>query len=658
VLLLLLGVGLLVGGGSGALLAGRSRRWATLLGVGGAIAGCLAGLIPAGRILLGGPAQSLRMAWDVPYGAFFVQIDALSALFLLPVFGLSALAALYGAEYMGTDGHGRSPATSWFFFNLLVASMAIVVVARNAVLFLVAWEVMALASFFLVTHEDDDDARRAGWTYLVATHLGTAWLLVLFILLGRGAGSLDFDRFGPAAGAGLLFALAVVGFGTKAGFMPFHVWLPEAHPAAPSHVSAVMSGAMIKTGVYGFVRTLTFLGPLPAWAGWLLVAVGATSGVLGVLLAVAQPDLKRLLAYSSVENVGIIALGLGLGLVGLHVGSPVLAVLGFAGALVHVINHAVFKGLLFFGAGAVLRATGTREIDALGGLLGRMPRTGLAFLVGAVAICGLPPLNGFVGEFLIYAGALGAATSLESAGAVPALGVVAALAMIGGLAAACFTKVFGVIFLGEPRSDRATRAREPGPFMRAPMEVLAAACVAIGLLSPALIGVLAPVLGQVTGLSMDRVRGELADASRVLWSLNACAVGFVALAALAAGFRRWLLRGRSVTAAPTWNCGYARPSPRMQYTASSFAQPLTDLFGPVIGTRQRLSPPDGFFPVAASFATETPDSFRERLYRPVFMGIERGLSAFRWLQHGRVQLYVLYVAFTLLVLLLWKLGET
>ena len=503
-LLFLLALGLLVGGALGALVAQRSARWATALGVGGAVTGCVAGLIPASRILLGEPSQSLRMTWQVPYGAFFVQIDALSAFFLLPMFGLSALAAVYGAEYMVAHRGERSPAASWFFFDLLVASMAMVVVARNAVLFLVAWEMMALASFFLVTYEDDEESvREAGWTYLVATHLGTAWLLVLFILLGRGTGSLDFDHFGAASGGGLLFILAVVGFGTKAGFMPFHVWLPEAHPAAPSHVSAVMSGVMIKTGIYGLLRTLTFLGPLPWWAGWLLVAVGVTSGVFGVLLALAQPDLKRLLAYSSVENIGIVLLGLGLGLVGMHTGSPALAVLGFGGGLLHVVNHAVFKGLLFLGAGAVLHSARTRTMEELGGLLRRMPWTGIAFLTGAVAVAGLPPLNGFASEFLIYLGAFEGATSLGNAGAVPALVVIVGLAMIGGLAAACFTKAFGVAFLGEPRSEHAAHAREVGPAMRLPMQLLAASCVVIGVASPALVGALAPVLRLVSDANVN-----------------------------------------------------------------------------------------------------------------------------------------------------------
>jgi hydrogenase-4 component B len=659
VLLLLLALGFLVVGGLAALLAQGSPRWSTFLGVGGAVTGCVVGVIPAGCILLREPLRSLRVPWDVPYGAFFVQIDALSAFFLLPIFGLSALAALYGAEYMLAYRDEKSVGASWFFFDLLVASMAMVVVARNAVLFLVAWELMALASFFLVTFRDEEEnVRAAGWIYLVATHFGTACLLALFVLLGRGTGSLDFDRFTAASGVGPLFILAVVGFGTKAGVMPFHVWLPEAHPAAPSHVSAVMSGVMIKTGIYGLVRTLTFLGPLPAWAGWLLIGVGATSGVLGVLSALAQHDLKRLLAYHSVENIGIITLGLGLGLVGLHVGSSSLAVLGFAGGLLHVLNHAVFKGLLFLGAGSVFHATGTRDLEELGGLLKRMPWTGLTFLIGAMAISGLPPLNGFVSEFLLYLGAFGAATSPVTQGAVPALVVIAALALIGGLAVACFTKAFGIVFLGEPRGEHAAHAHEAGHAMRIPMQTLAAACLLIGMLSPVVVRALAPLLEQVTGLPPERVGLEVAQAAGTLGSITMCALGLVALAAVLTALRRSVLSRRLVNQAATWDCGYVQPTPRMQYTASSFAQPLTDLFGPLLATRRRVSPPEGLFPRAASFSTDAPDACREHLYRPAFNGIGRTLSAFRWLQHGRVQLYVLYIGLTLLVLLVWKLGET
>jgi formate hydrogenlyase subunit 3/multisubunit Na+/H+ antiporter MnhD subunit len=628
------------------------------IGASGAVAGCTLAIIPAARVLAGSASESLRVGWQVPYGAFFVEIDALSAFFLVPILGLSALAAVYGAEYLAAYRETRRLGTAWFFFNLLVATMVVVVVARNAVLFLVAWELMALASFFLVTFEDDKPSvRDAGWIYLVATHLGTACLLALFILLGRAGGSLDFDRLsGTSAPVGLLFVLAVIGFGTKAGFMPFHVWLPEAHPAAPSHVSAVMSGVMIKTGIYGLVRILTFIGPPPAWWGWVLCGVGLTSGILGVLFALAQHDLKRLLAYHSVENIGIIALGLGVGELGLSTGSAPLAVLGFAGALLHVLNHAIFKGLLFLGAGAVAHATGTREIDHLGGLLKRMPWTGVAFLIGAVAISGLPPLNGFVSEFLIYLGALRGVVSADSTAAVPLLCVIAGLALIGGLAAACFTKAFGMVFLGEPRTEHAAHAHEPGLAMRVPMLLLAASCVVIGCLAPVVGGTVGPVVERASGLPAETVRDVVAAATGPLSFVGAAALGVLLLAALLGGVRHQLLSGRRVEDSCTWDCGYARPSPRMQYTASSFAQPLTELFRLLLQSRRHLVPPVGLFPRHASLTTETPDVCAERFYTPVFTAIGRSLSALRWLQHGQVHLYVLYIALTLLVLLVWKLG--
>ena len=660
-LLLLLALGLLLVSGCAALIAGKSFRWSTTCAVAGTITASIAGIVPATHVLLGAPAESLRLPWNVPYGAFSIQLDALSALFLLPILVLAALAAVYGAEYLRPYRAARAVGPAWFFFNLLVASMVLVVIARNGVLFLVAWEVMALASYFLVTFEDEKDSvRDAGWVYLVATHLGTAFLLALFILLGNGAASLDFDRFTVAPSqAGLLFVLALIGFGTKAGFMPLHVWLPEAHPAAPSHVSALMSGVMIKTGIYGLVRMLTILAPAaappPAWWGWLLCGVGLTSGIFGVLFALAQHDLKRLLAYHSVENIGIIALGLGVGVLGLSAGMPTLAVLGFAGGLLHVVNHALFKGLLFLGAGAVAHAAGTREIDHLGGLFKRMPWTGLTFLIGAVAISGVPPLNGFVSELLIYLGAFHGLASL-SATAVPVLCVIAGLALIGGLAAACFTKAFGIVFLGEPRTDHAAHAHEPSLAMRLPMLLLAAGCVLIGLLSPLAVHALAPLLANVTGLSPEVVSAQVAQAGGILSFVTAGGVGLIAVIAALAGLRSWLLSGRPVATTQTWDCGYVRATPRMQYTASSFAQPLTNLFSPLLQTRRRLIPPAGFFPRVASLDTATPDLTSARVYAPVFGGIGRGLAALRWLQHGRVHLYVLYIALTLLVLLIWKLG--
>jgi hydrogenase-4 component B len=651
--LFLAAVAMLCVGGSSALFVSRFPRLASYFGSGSALLGCLLGLVAAIRTLTGN-SESLRLSWDVPYGSFYLGLDKLSAFFLLPLFGLSALGAMYGSEYLLSFRPGKSLGPPWFFYNWLIAAMAIVVVSKNAVLFLVAWEAMSLASFFLVTFENErEDVRDAGWTYLVATHLGNAFLLALFLLLGNGADSLDFDQFHHPGNSGALFLMALVGFGTKAGFMPLHVWLPEAHPAAPSHVSALMSGVMIKTGIYGLVRTITLLGDPAPWWGWTLVAVGITSGILGVMFALAQHDLKRLLAYHSVENIGIIALGLGVGLLGLSYHSPALAVLGFAGGLLHVVNHAVFKGLLFLGAGAVLHATGTREIDRLGGLLKKMPLTGLTFLTGAAAITGLPPLNGFVSEFLIFLGAYKGVASRSVGLIVPAAAIIAGLALIGGLAAACFTKAFGVVFLGEPRTTDTARAHEPGPAMRIPIVILAAGCFGIGIFSPWVLRFMGGVIEFVAGSGAG---STLTDVSRTLNSFVLAGAVLLVLIALLAALRKALLAGRPVGAAPTWDCGYAKPMATMQYTASSFAQPLTDLFGQLLRTSRHASLPSGLFPSKASLATETPDVCRKEVFQPVFQSVDWGLAKLRRFQTGHVHLYVLYIALTLVVLLAWKIA--
>ncbi len=644
-------------GGIGAVICANRGRWPTMVGVAGVLIGCVCGIVPAVRVVLGKPPQSLRMAWDVPYGSLFLNLDPLSGFFLIPVFVLCSLAAVYGADYLEAYRPKKSLAPPWFFFNLLVASMVVVILARNGVLFLLAWEMMALSSFFLVTFEDEKEStRQAGWIYLVASHIGTAFLLVLFILLGKANGSFDFDRFSTSSGTGLLFVLALVGFGTKAGFIPLHVWLPEAHPAAPSHVSAVMSAVMIKTGIYGLIRVMMILGAPHAWWGWVLCAIGLSSGLIGVLLALAQHDLKRLLAYHSVENIGIIALGLGVGTLGLRAGLPVVAVLGFAGSLLHVLNHALFKGLLFLAAGNVAHSTHTREIDHLGGLLRRMPLSGAIFLIGAVAISGLPPLNGFISEFLIYLASFKGTLILDGVSIAPMLATIAGLALIGGLAAACFTKAFGIVFLGQPRSEHAERAHEVGLAMVLPGFVLAIACVLIGLLGANVVNSMATLVSEVTGLSVPIVRMSLAEAAHSITFVSYTGGALVGVATLLALGRAIALSNRSVYTDVTWGCGYAEPSPRMQYTASSFAQPLTDIFDSLLQTRRVLIAPNGLFPKEGSFATETPDPYQEYVFRPLFHAISRDLLLLRPLQQGQVQLYILYIAVTLLLLLLWQLA--
>jgi hydrogenase-4 component B len=634
-------------------------RISSSVGMAGPLAFFALSVGPMVSAFLGGGEHRWDMSWNVPLGSLSLGLDPLSAFFALTISGLSAASSVYGFEYLHPYEGKRATGMSWFFFNALTASMIVLCLARNVLLFLVGWESMALTSFFLVAFESErEDARRAAWIYLVASQLGTACLFAMFLLMGGGKPLADFALLGKDLSpftASLCFVLALVGFGTKAGIFPVHVWLPEAHPAAPSHVSALMSGVMIKTGIYGLMRVLTLLGNPPVWWGWVLIFAGALSGVLGVLYAISQHDIKRLLAYHSVENIGIILLGIGVGTLGMSMNSPALCVLGFGGGLLHVVNHALFKGLLFLGAGSVIHATEIRDMDHMGGLLKKMPWTGATFLLGAAAISGLPPLNGFVSEFLIYLGAFMGVLSATQADATPFVLVIAALAIIGGLAAACFSKAVGIIFLGEPRGPRAAEAHEAGIMMIVPMLVLASCCAMIGLLGFKIVKVLAPLIENITGLSRSIFELEIAKASQILQWVSIAGLLFLGLTAFFFLLRRFLLRGRQVTETGTWDCGYAAPSARMQYSSSSFAQPLTHFFYTILRTSKHLEKPAGYFPARASIETHTADGCQRYVYEPLFSSVNRVLSKLLVLQHGRIQLYILYVIATLIVLLMWKM---
>jgi formate hydrogenlyase subunit 3/multisubunit Na+/H+ antiporter MnhD subunit len=667
--LLFLGLGILLAGGTAAVAIGKASAWANRLGTASAVTGCLLALVPVMETFAHGTAGAeVSLPWSIPVGGFAVRLDPLSAWFALPILVLSGLSAVFGSRYLQHFAERKSLGTPWFFYNVLVASMVLVVIARDGVLFLVAWEIMALSSYFLVVFEDEKAAvREAGRIYLIASHLGTAFLLVLFALLANAAGTTNFGQIAAwASGSGgfssatasLLFVLAVVGFGTKAGFMPLHVWLPEAHPVAPSHVSAVMSGVMIKTGIYGLLRVLTFLGTPPVWWAWLLIGIGAGSGVLGILFALAQHDLKRLLAYSSVENMGIITLGLGVGVLGLALNVPVAAVLGFAGALLHVLNHALFKGSLFLGAGAVIHATGTGRLDQLGGLLKRMPLTAVAFVASSAAISGLPPFNGFLGEFLIYLGALEEEMLTGANGGIPALAIIGSLALTGGLALACFTKAFSIVFLGTPRTAAAERAHRPALALEAPLLVLAGGCLLVSLFALPVLKAAVPVVSTIAPAigNLSETSAVVDHAAGTVWHVVVACVCVIVFSTGLATLRWMLLSGREVGATGTWDCGFAQPTARIQYTSTSFSEPILSFFRPLVRTRTRVAPPIGLFPVESSFQSEAADAALENGYRPVFRGVGWLLSKLTWIHHGHLHLYVLYIALTILALLVWYLG--
>ena len=612
--------------------------------------GCALGLVPAVGALAGRDVAGILFAMPMPGGPWAFGIDGLSAFFLLIVFGVGLASAIYGLAYLAVERGHRPVATSHLLMAVVLAALALVVTSRAVVPFLMAWESMAVLAYFLVVFESEKaGVRRAGLVYLIATHTGTLALFAMFAFWGRFAETLSFDALAagaaslPAGGA-LVLWLALVGFGLKAGLVPLHFWLPEAHASAPSHVSAIMSGVVIKMGIYGLLRVVSLLGAPPAWWGWLVLIGGVLSGVLGVVWALAQHDLKRLLAYHSVENIGIILLGLGVGALGVSYHLPVVAALGFAGAILHTLNHALFKSLLFLGAGAVYRATGTRAIDRLGGLARRMPLTWVAFLVGSVAIVGLPPLNGFVSEWVVYQALLRSGAAAGGALRLAVLGV-AGLALIGALALACFAKVDGIVFLGHPRSAEAGQAREVGKVMLGPMFALALACGVIGLV-PVLVVQPAVTAGAlVAGLAPDAIGAAGAEVLEAMAWIAFLSLALVALLALGWRAAAALRRRRSPVPGETWGCGYAEPTPRMQYTASSFATPLLASFGPVAGVRELRH--------GDAFETHPTELILDNVALPLWSLIQGFAARLRPIQQGRLWIYLVYLMAALLLLLLY-----
>jgi formate hydrogenlyase subunit 3/multisubunit Na+/H+ antiporter MnhD subunit len=622
----------------------RGRRAADMLFSVLVLTGSALGIATAVGVLRTGATVSTTIPSALPGGAWVIGVDPLSAVFLVAILGVGALSAVYGIGYMRYDDEiARWPGHT--FFALEVAALALVVGARSVVAFMGAWELMAIGSLLLILIEHHRaESRRAGFIYIVATHVGTLALFALFATLARGSADWTFDALagGPPLSGGAraaVLALALIGFGVKAGLVPLHFWLPPAHAAAPSHVSALMSGVVIKIGVYGLLRVVWLVGPPPPWWGWTVLAIGAASAILGVLWALAQHDIKRLLAYHSVENIGIILMGIGLGALASAHGRPVLAAIGYSAALLHTVNHALFKSLLFLCAGAVYREAGTRDLELLGGLARRMPVVWLLFAIGAAAIVGLPPLNGFVSEWLLYRGLLAAGQSSETLRVV-VLGA-PALALVGGLALACFAKVAGVVFLGTSRSPRAAAAREPSAWLRGPTIVIAVACTAIGVAPPLVVPIVLRAAGYVEAATLDP--NAAADVTSSAWQVARFALLLLVATGVAALLMRWLRARVARRELDTWACGFTAVTPRMQYTASSFAAPLVDLFGAASGVRTHRG--------ATVFHSEPFDLVLDRVVTPVWTVVQRLAIRLRGLQQGRLRTYLVYVVVTLTMLL-------
>lgn len=599
-------------------------------------------LIPSLKVLFTGKSLIYNVNFQNMFGGINFVIDPLAAFFVIVISVMGFMATLYANGYMEPYvGKGMNYSSHCVFFPLLISSMLGVVTIQNALFFLIAWEIMSLSSFFLVIFEDEKkEVLNAGIKYLIYMHISVVFIILALALLTMNAGSFNFIAFrtvleNNTGFANLVFILAFIGFGIKAGFVPFHNWLPEAHPAAPSHVSGVMSGVMIKTGIYGILRILSLIAIPAISVSYFVLIISVISALYGVLYAITQHDLKRLLAYHSIENIGIIGIGIGVGMLGLAYHNSAVAVLGFAGGILHIANHSIFKGLLFLAAGAVYKMTHTKNIEVLGGLIKSMPLTALLFLIGSVAICGLPPFNGFVSEFLIYFGMLKGVT-IGNLGALLILTLsIAGLALVGTMAILCFTKAFSIIFLGMPRSEAAEKVKSDVSLsMVIPMSFLAIMTLVIGIFPQQVFQImLTPVASVVGPFKNPSIGGLMQIISLVCFAF----IAFVAaLACIKAAM------DRKVSRHCTWGCGYDKPNNHLQYTASSYASPFLSMLTPLFKKVFDIKKPKELFPKDAHFSLHIEDVEEAYLLQPVLKSVEKFFANFERIQNGNLQQYILY----------------
>lgn len=575
-------------------------------------------------------------------------IDSLSAFFILIINLTVFTGALYAKGYLKPyQGQRTKIEMAWHYFNFMILylSMLMVVMLREGISFLVFWELMSVSTFFLIVFESDkQENKTAGLKFLIQMHIALFFLIIGFVIAGVATGqNIGFESLSsyfnlyPVFPVFLLF---FIGFGIKAGFIPLHTWLPHAHPAAPSHISGVMSGVMIKMGIYGILRVLIYIHTELMPIGLFILLISAFSGIVGVVLAIVQHDYKKLLAYHSIENIGIIGIGIGLGVIGLAINNPILASLGFAGGILHVLNHSLFKSLLFYSAGSIYQQTHTRNIEKLGGLMRKMPKTAIFFLIGAIAISGLPPFNGFISEFLIYSGLFKSLTTNNLLLDFILLGGVVSLVVIGGLAVYCFTKVFSIVFLGNARSEKTDTSHEISNDMLLPKFIIVFFILSIGLL-PAII--LNP-LSQVTGIFV----ADTSVIKGIAGTMSGISIGLTIFITLIGGL--WLLK-RTISKKhiqsiePTWGCGYTGANPAThQYTATSYAENIVKKASIIVGAKKHFTPieKDDIFPIATNFETHNSDIFEDKLFLEPTNKLMRFMYRIAIFQTGNIQHYILY----------------
>lgn len=626
----------------------------------GSLSGGITVIIACCRSMLSGIVDSFSIMANYPIGQVCLLLDPPAAFFATVIALGSIFCAMYGNGYM-KQYHGRGKAISAHFFFLicLFVSMLLLPLIRNAIVFLIMWEIMSLSSFFLVIFESEKkEVFDAGIFYLIMMHVSVILLTIGFLVLIRTTGSADFadfhDFFKSGAywpAADTAFILLAAGFGIKAGFLPLHSWLPEAHPAAPSHVSGLMSGVMIKLGIFGILMMIMVLGVPSLWICYSFTVLAVLSALYGIFYASAQDDIKRALAYSSVENIGIIGIGIGVAMLGMSYKSPVTATIGLAGALIHLFNHSLFKGLLFYGAGAVYMQTHTRSLNRLGGLFKRMPKTGTVFLIGCLAICGLPPFNGFISKFIIYYSMLSCKGINGESLLIAAISSFALLAFVGAVAVICFTRLFSIIFMGAPRDKHAESVVDVPFSMTFPMMLMAGLCLAGGVLPLVMLRIVEWPAMVITG--SKNIAGIAIGFNDPLYLISFISVGLVLLTTLLFALRMVLLRRRQPAVSGTWGCGYDNPTSRIQYTATSFSLPFLNIVKPVLKREKTSVPVKGLFPLKAFWDYKIKDIFEIAIIRPLGQGTVFLLSRLSWIQNGNMQYYLFYGIIFLILSLIW-----
>lgn len=590
-----------------------------------------------------------------PLGNIRIVIDGLSGFFILVTNFTFLTGIIYSKGYLKVFEEKKNHvqfALHYFSYTWLQLSMLGVLMLRDGLAFLIAWELMAVSSFMLILFEAEKRTTlKTAVNYLIQMHVGLVLLVIAFIICEKLTGEMSFDALGTcfakSANTGL-FLLFFAGFAIKAGFIPFHTWLPDAHPAAPTHVSGVMSGVMIKMGIYGIMRVLTYVQSDFVLIGGIILVISAISGLLGVMMAIVQHDMKKLLAYHSIENIGIIGMGLGLGTMGIGLHSPLLAILGFAGGLLHVLNHSLFKSLLFFSTGSIYKRYHTRNMEQLGGVIHKMPHTAFLYLMGAIAICGIPPLNGFISEFLVFSGLFRGLSAGNDYQSIIFLLAIITLALIGGLAIFCFTKIYGVVFLGTPRTDIDNTAGDVSKIMLVPQYLIVLFMILVGLFPLIFIK---PLLTLISFQFHIEAVSLLESVSGPFTSIPLLSLVLIILVSGLYLTRRVLLKSRRVDYGPTWGCGYTAGTSRQQYTATSYANNFSELAQPVLQSGDDFTPirENEIFPSERSFSRHPNDIFRLSLNKTMdfTMVVLKNIAR---LQTGNIQHYILYAFLFILVI--------